>query len=363
MIVYTKVLIAAINLMKMTGPIKAEMKVLDVIQNTGNTWVIVPGKLTRQSKGRQSLFWNSRKGHALVQVDFEESIEERIALRVLRIYGSEIPSPGGLVSLSGWLGEHPEHFGLESNFEEIVLPNQTKAWHFPASSDKWVIHVHGRRAGMGETLRNVEQFSRLGFRQLTISMESDPKPFGLGTPKSNLGDTEWNQIELAVLHAQNEGAKEIVLFGWSQGAFIIGQYLRNSTHVDLVRGAIFDSPLLDYRSTMQFHAKRAGVARHLGDRVIDAIQDSKIIKLFGYRNVDVDGISLTNKPVGVNIPFLILYSPTDGHVESFDVHLFAGHNENVTLVDFDGAKHCRLYNHDQEKYQKSIIQWLRQHQI
>jgi hypothetical protein len=97
MIVYTKVLIAAINLMKMSGPIKAEMKVLDVIQATGTTWVIVPGKLTRQSKGRQSLFWNSRKGHALVQVDFAESIEDRIALRVLRVYGSEIPSPGGSV--------------------------------------------------------------------------------------------------------------------------------------------------------------------------------------------------------------------------------------------------------------------------
>jgi alpha-beta hydrolase superfamily lysophospholipase len=363
MIVYTKVLIAAINLMKMTGPIKAEMKVLDVIQSTGNTWVVVPGKIARQSKGRQSLFWNSRKGHALVQVDYAESVEDRIALRVIRVYGSEIPSPGGSVSLSGWLGEHPEHFGLKGNFEEIVMPNQTRAWHFPAPSDKWVIHVHGRRAGMGETLRNVEQFANLGFRQLTISMESDPKPFGLGKAKSNLGETEWDQVELAVLHAQSEGAKEILLFGWSQGSFMIGQFLRNSKHVGKVRGAIFDSPLLDYRSTMQFHAKRAGLARRLGDRVIDAIQDSEIVKLLGYRNVDVDGIALNNKPVGVNIPFLILYSSTDGHVESFDVHLFAGHNQDVTLVEIEGAKHCRLYNHDQEKYQNSISQWLRQHQI
>ena len=51
MIVYTKVLIAAINLMKMTGPIKAEMNVLDVITGTGTTWVIVPGKLLDSPKG------------------------------------------------------------------------------------------------------------------------------------------------------------------------------------------------------------------------------------------------------------------------------------------------------------------------
>ena len=85
MIVYTKVLIAAINLMKMTGPIKAEMKVLDVTQNTGNTWVIVPGKLARQSKGKQSLFWNSRKGHALVQVDLAESVEDRTSYQVAKV--------------------------------------------------------------------------------------------------------------------------------------------------------------------------------------------------------------------------------------------------------------------------------------
>jgi len=363
MIVYTKVLIAAINLMKMTGPIKAELKVLEIKKEQGATWVIVPGKLERQSKEEQSLFWNSRTGHAVVQVDFDKSVEGRIALRVKKIFKSEIPGVGGRVSLSGWLGEHPEHFGLQDRFEELVMPNQTKAWHFPAQSDKWVIHVHGRRAGMGETLRNVDQFAKLGFRQLTVSMESDPKPFGLGISKSNLGDTEWTQIEQAVLHAQNAGAKEIVLFGWSQGSFMIGQYLRKSKHVDLVRGAIFDSPLLDYRSTMQFHAKRAGLAPHLGDRVINAIEGSKIIKLFGYNNVPVDELSLANKGIGVNIPFLVFYSATDGHVESFDVHLFAGHNENVTLVEIEGAKHCRLFNHDQEKYQSSISQWIEKHKI
>lgn len=363
MIVYTKVLIAAINLMKMTGPIKSELKVLEIKKDQGTTWVIVPGKLDRQSKGQQSLFWNSRTGHALVQVDFDKSTEGRIALKVLRVYKSELPSTGGSVSLSGWLGEHPEHFGLQDKFEELVMPNQTKAWHFPNDSDKWVIHVHGRRAGMGETLRNIEQFSELGYRQLTISMETDPKPHGLGIKKSNLGETEWTQVEQAVLHAKESGAKEIILFGWSQGSFMIGQLLRKSKHLDLVTGAIFDSPLLDYRSTMQFHAKRAGLARRLGDRVIDAIQDSKIIRLLGYNNVDVDGISLANKGVGVTIPILIFYSSTDGHVESFDVHLFAGHNENVTLVEIEGAKHCRLFNHDQDKYQSSINQWLEKHEI
>ena len=363
MIVYTKVLIAAINLLKMSGPIKAEMKVLESKSSGDTTWLIVGGKLDRQSKGQQSLFWDSRKGHALVQVDFDRSTEDRIALKVLRIYSSALPGVGGFVSLSGWLGEHPEHFGLEADYKEVLMPNQTKAWLFPNSGDKWVIHVHGRRAGMGETLRNVKQFKEFGYNQLTISMETDPKPFGHGITKSNLGETEWKQIEMTVLEAKRLGAKEILLFGWSQGAFMIGQFLRKSEHANLVSGAIFDSPLLDYRSTMQFHAKRAGLSARLGDRVIDAIEGSKNIKLLGYRNVAVDEISLANKSLGVDIPILIFYSSTDGHVESFDVHLFAGHNRRVTLVEIQGAKHCRLYNHDQEKYQSAIRNWIAETQI
>jgi pimeloyl-ACP methyl ester carboxylesterase len=363
MIVYLKVLIAALRLMKMTGPIKAELKVLAVERLDDEINIHVPGRLESQSLDSQSLFWDSRKGHAEVQVNSSTSTEGKIVLRVTRVFRGQLPAAGELVSLSGWLGEHPQHFGLLDEFQEIVMPNKTRAWFFRGNGSKWVIHVHGRRAGMGETLRNVSQFRDLGFNQLTISMESDPKPYGRGTKRSKLGSTEWREVESAVLYAKSQGATEVLMFGWSQGSLMIGQFLRKSRNTDVIKGLIFDSPLLDYRSTMRFHAARQGIDTALGDRVIDAIEKDQLVKLFGYSNVDVDQLSLAKNSLEPGVPVLVLYSRKDGHVEIMDVFDFARINQNVTLVEIVGAKHCRLYNHDRKKYQGSISDWLQEHQI
>lgn len=363
MIVYLKVLIAGLQLMKMTGPIKAELKVLEVQKQDDKAYIYVPGKLESQTLGPQSLFWDSRTGHAEVQVDAHKSSEGKVALRVSRLFKGSLPKPGGSVSLSGWLGEHPKHFGFDQEHQEFLMPNKTSAWFFKGQGTKWVIHVHGRRAGMGETLRNVSQFADFGFNQLTISMESDPKPFGHGTKRSKLGFTEWREVESAVLYAKSQGATEVLLFGWSQGSFMIGQFLRISEHAHLVSGAIFDSPLLDYRSTMRFHAARQGIDAALGDRVIDSIQKDPAVRVFGYRNINVDEMSLAKNSLRTVVPVLVLYSRKDGHVEIMDVFDFERINQSVTLVEIVGAKHCRLYNHDKDKYQKSISDWLQQNQI
>lgn len=363
MIVYLKVLIAGLRLMKMTGPIKAELKVLAVERLNDEINIHVPGRLENQSLGPQSLFWDSRRGHAEVQVNSATSAEGKIALRVTRLFRGHLPGVGDHVSLSGWLGEHPQHFGFADEFEELVMPNKTQAWFFRGTGSKWVIHVHGRRAGMGETLRNVSQFGDLGFNQLTISMESDPKPYGRGTKRSKLGSTEWREVESAVLYAKSQGATEVLMFGWSQGSLMIGQFIRNSRNTDVIKGLIFDSPLLDYRSTMRFHAARQGIDTALGDRVIDAIETDPLVKLFGYRNVDVDQLSLAKNSLEASVPVLVLYSRKDGHVEIMDVFNFERINQKVTLVEIAGAKHCRLYNHDRAKYQDSISDWLQRNQI
>jgi pimeloyl-ACP methyl ester carboxylesterase len=311
----------------------------------------------------QSLFWDSRKSHAIVQADDVQGNSSIVRFRVLRKITDNVPEVGTPVSLSGWLGSTPEHFGYAHRYHNVTLPNGTTGWLFPNNGDKWVIHVHGRRAMMGETLRNLEQFQNLGFNQLTISMSTDPKPYGRGVKVSKLGQTEWTEIEDAVRFATAAGARDIMLFGWSQGSLISSQFLINSSATDLVRGAIFDSPLLDYRTTMRFQAQRGGYDTVLGDRVIDAIRDSKAIRLVGYSNVDVDEISLVKEKKLPAIPVLVLYSMNDGHVAIADVHKFAEINPGVSLYEIPNARHCRLYNEDKNAYQAAISAWLLENRI
>jgi len=363
LIVYLKVLVAAIRLLKMTGSFGGEYEILSLYESAGETILELPLNTATRSPGQSSLFWDSRKGHALVE-RIDSSEDQSISrFKVLKLYTSKLPAVGNKVWLSGWLGNHPNHFGLGSKASEVQMPNGTLAWLFDQSSDKWVIHIHGRRAERGETLRNIEQFAQLGFSQLTISMSTDPTPSGLGVRKSNLGHSEWREIEQATAYAQSLGAKEIILFGWSQGALITGAFLNRAEDISSISGVIFDSPLLDYSSTMRLHAKKEGFNEEAGDSVMAAIRDSRVLKLLGYSNIAVDELSLVTSGLPKHLPALILYSSSDGYVAMDEVHKLTTSNTNVRLVEIAGAVHCRLFNHDQRTYQNAIANWLKDFQI
>jgi len=363
LIVHLKVLAAAIGLLKMTGPYKGECRVQGVQVEDGHTFIDLPVNAETKSKATQSLFWNSRQSHAVVKAEQFQASDEFVRYKVLRKFTDDIPEVGIRVSLSGWLGSIPEHFGLVNSYKTEKLPNGTTAWIFPNNSSTWVIHVHGRRASMGETLRNVDQFAQLGYSQMTMSMKTDSKPYGLGSRKSSLGKTEWKELEEAVAFAKASGANEVILVGWSQGALISCQFMMNSTEAQAVKGAIFDSPLLDYRNTMRYQAEKGGYERALGDRVVDTIGSNKLIRLLGYKNVDVNEISLVREKLLPNVPVLVLFSMNDGHVAIDDVHKFAAINPAVKLVEVPNARHCRLFNEDQPRYQGAISSWLEVHQI
>jgi len=347
----------------MKGPLAGEFKILALYLSDGETIFELPMNSSTRSPGLSSLFWDSRRGHALVERIETEENQSFSRFKLVKLYTDNLPKAGQIVWLSGWLGNQPEHFGLEKQFEEVKLPNGTTGWLFDKASDKWVIHVHGRRAEKGETLRNVKQFSSLGFSQLTISMATDPKPHGLGVSKSRLGDREWMEIEQAIDFAKAHGAKQIILFGWSQGALIIGSFLNRAQDITYISGVIFDSPLLDYRSTMRLHAKKQGFPEEAGDTVIEAIRSSKALRALGYRNTNTDDLSLVKTGVPMDIPLLALYSSADGYVAIDDVHILAANNKNVQIVEISGAGHCRLYNHDTRGYQAAISNWLKESQI
>ena len=347
----------------MTGPFKGECQVRAVHVQDGVVYIDLPTNAETKSKAIQSLFWNSRQSHTVVQAEPLQNESSLVRYRVLRQLTQDLPEAGVSASLSGWLGSKPEDFGLANQYSIVTLPNGTKGWFFDNNTENWVIHIHGRRAGKGETLRNLQQFADLGYKQYVMSMKTDPKPDGLGKKVSKLGQNEWSEIEEAVQLANRAGAKSIILFGWSQGAMISGLFLTRSPQARFVTGAIFDSPLLDYRNTMRFQAERSGYDRVLGDRVVDAIRDSKLIRLLGYRNVDVDQISLVGDTLLPQVPVLVLYSMNDGHVAIDDVQRFAEINSAVSLVEIAQARHCRLFNEDQAKYQGAISYWLKANQI
>ena len=341
--------VAMFRLLWLTKSIKGEFAILEVRIENGLQRVLLPLNEDTAATGIQSLFWNSRRGHALVEP--AEIVGLTRWFEVVENYGLEIkPSPNAW--LSGWLGDRPEHFGI-SNYETVTLANATRAWMAQEDSSKWVIHVHGRKAAMGETLRNFKVFLELGYSQLTISHETDPEPFGLGSHQSYLGLTEWKQIEAAVDYAKKQGAKDIVLFGWSLGGMFIGQYLRK-TNEPGIRAAIFDSPMFDIRNTLRVQAQMSGYSTQFADEVCELIRNSKLLKFLGYPAIDVDSLSLSKNTLESDLPMLVMYSSNDGYISWEDSPKFCELNSSAIAIQFSGARHCRLKNSNPDRYEQVI---------
>ena len=345
--------VAMFRLLWLAKRIKGDFNILEVRKEVGRLRVLLPLNEDTAAAGVQSLFWDSRRGHARVQP--AEIVGVTRWFEVLENYGLEL-EPSSDAWLSGWLGDQPEHFGI-ADYETVKLANGTRAWMSQSASSKWVIHVHGRKAAMGETLRNFKLFSDLGFSQLAISHETDAKPYGLGRHQSHLGLTEWKQIEVAVEYAKRQGAKDIVLFGWSLGGMFIGQYLRN-TNDAAVRGAIFDSPMFDVRKTLRVQALMSGYSYQFADEVCELIRKSKILKFLGYPEIDVDSLSLSKNSLNTTLPMLVMYSSNDGYISWEDSVKFSEINESAQVIEFPRARHCRLKNSNPDKYDQVIREFI-----
>ena len=357
---YLVALVASIRVLWLGSKIQGDFSISSVSELKGKTYLRLPINPDTESYGKQSLFWNTRKGHAVVQRSDDGSTNDRRFI-VLENFGEEITATGG-AWLSGWLGDKPEHFGYSPE-DSVTLPNGTRAIQVLAETDCWVIHIHGRKAGYAETLRNFRQFSDLGFSQLAISHETDPKPEGLGKTKSQLGAQEWTQVEQAVEHAIINGATRIVLFGWSLGGMLVNQFLDRSKSTSVIAGVIFDSPLLDYRGTLQLQAGRAGLDRSIVTKSMKLITSSLMIRLLGFKNVDISNLSALDRPLSSQIPTLLFHSSNDGYISMTGVYRYRELNPLTRLVEIQGARHCRLFNEDQEKYQKSIAEFVSANRI
>ncbi|GAA4939905.1 hypothetical protein GCM10023238_01890 [Streptomyces heliomycini] len=88
----------------------------------------------------------------------------------------------------------------------------------PGARDTWVIAVHGLGTTREHTMNLMEFLHRHRFPVLAPAYRGDP-----GAPRSpdglnHLGETEWRDLDAALHHAVDSGARQVVLYGWSTGA-------------------------------------------------------------------------------------------------------------------------------------------------
>ena len=188
------------------------------------------------------------------------SVLSEDATSVKRKLLTHVPAEARLepdAAFSGWYYDHPDQLHLPFTPELIgSTVGPCPAWLFPAGQgDTWVIQVHGRGTTRAECLRAVPVFHALGITSLVVSYRNDAEAPRSRTGTYTLGATEWRDVDAAVGFARRRGARRIIVMGWSMGGAIALQLSLNSPHADAIAGLILESPVVDWRTVLTYHAR------------------------------------------------------------------------------------------------------------
>lgn len=169
------------------------------------------------------------------------------------------------------IGNPTTALGLDHT--DVDIPGELgslPAWFVPGVRDTWVITVHGLGATREHPMNVMEFLHRQRFPVLDLAYRGDR-----GAPRSpdglnHLGETEWRDVDAAIRHAVNHGARHVVLHGWSTGATMALRAAEHSALRESISGLVLDSPVLKLGDDAArprlgpSHAGRAAPARRAG---------------------------------------------------------------------------------------------------
>ncbi len=264
------------------------------------------------------------------------------------------PEPGDRAWLTPnlYVGDPGSALGLDHT--SLDLPGELgplPAWFVPGARDTWVIAVHGLGTTREHTMNVMEFLHRHRFPVLAPAYRGDP-----GAPRSpdglnHLGETEWRDLDAALHHAVDAGARQVVLYGWSTGATMALRAAARSEVRARVAGLVLDSPVLNWEATLRALASARHTPGVLLPLAVRAAQGRT--GLYGDRRpgaVHLDRIS---------VPTQIFHGPDDRVAPwRFSRRLAAGHPHTITLHTVRGAPHAAMWNADPHAYEEALRRFL-----
>lgn len=308
--------------------------------------------------GRYGLFVGGALGY--VKLGAVLSVAQGAVTRKLLTRVEEGALQAGPAAFSGWYFDGAEQLHLPYSDEKIATPlGDCPAWYFPAdAAETWVIQIHGRGTTRAETLRAVPTFRSLGVSSLCISYRNDGVGPDSASGKYGLGSTEWEDVEEAIRFAKRRGAKKIFLMGWSMGGAIAMQLVLRSAHREMFQGVILESPVMDWDSVLRFQARQNGYPAFI-TTLAERVLATPLARLVGLeRVIRLREMNMVARARELTLPMLILHSDDDGFVPSDASREIARlRPELVDLEVFHTARHTKLWNYDEERWNEVIRRW------
>jgi uncharacterized protein len=317
--------------------------------------------------GRYGLWLDSGAGHArLGEVLDHDEVAGTVTRRLLGVDRGRLREGPARWNQYFYAGTPIQ--ALDLPFQQIDIAGETgplPAWLVPPSDevprrDTWAILVHGRGATREECLRAVPVLHRLGFASLVVSYRNDHDLPPSGSGRYHLGESEWRDLEAAVLVAVSHGAVDVVLVGWSMGGALALQHLSRSWTADRVRALVLNAPVIDWRDVFGHHARRNGVpvpVSRLAQGLLGHGQARRLVSL--QTAVPLDRFDWVARAAELRVPVLLLHSDDDEYVPSGPSHALAqARPDLVTHVPSKHARHTKEWNVDPEQWETAVARFL-----
>ncbi len=314
--------------------------------------------------GRYSFWFSGAKGHARVGAILGETATS-VTRKLLAVdFGDLAQAERG--RFNGWFYRNPEEVGPAA--EDVVIDTElgpAPAWLVRArpkdeASGRWAILVHGRAVMRAEAIRGIPVFRAAGYASLLISYRNDFEAPASQDGRYALGDTEWRDVDAAIEFALSNGARTVVLMGWSMGGATVLQTVTRSARADVVQGLVLDSPVVDWVTALDYQGRAMGLRGPLR-RLVYAMLGGAWGRPFTGQHTPVElaRLDFVRRAGELTVPILILHSDDDGYIPSTASRaLAAARPDLVTLEVFDTARHTKLWNYDPERWDSAIAAWL-----
>jgi pimeloyl-ACP methyl ester carboxylesterase len=246
----------------------------------------------------------------------------------------------------------PSVIGID--FEEVQIPTElgdAPAWLMPAENDTWVIGVHGRNASREEALRSAEVYHALGYPVLSITYRNDE-----GAPASengllSLGEYESADVLSAIDYALANGASDVILHGISMGGSTVAMAARKIEDQSVIRGIVFDSPCLDWDSTLDLQAANRNVIDPItwaAKRIVEARAD-----------ISMQNLDQRNFADEFGMPVLLFVDTADRTVDHVPTLEFAEElDPGLATVVESASGHTATWNEDPARYAAELEAYL-----
>ncbi|MDP6453060.1 MAG: alpha/beta hydrolase [SAR202 cluster bacterium] len=281
------------------------------------------------------------------------SITESAVVREFMPRG-ESPASGELARLDNYSFSDNPGSVTGIPFTEVSYSSpigEFSAWMIDGTRNDWAIFVHGKGAERGEALRMLPVMVDMGYPSLVITYRND-----LGEPANqdgyyHFGQTEWVDLEGAVKYALDEGAKNVVLVGYSMGGAIVVNFLYESEISQSVEATILDAPMLDFNATIDLGARERGAPG-----ILTAIGKMFTSLRFG---IDLEAIDYLKSVDELSTPILLFHGDADDIVPIETSETLAkARPDLVNFVRVPGAGHVRAWNLNPTQYEAEVREFM-----